>query len=147
VVLAPAEQHPLEQLEGLLANGVAHLLVRSVEAEMQVGPLVLPGETPCVHCADLRRSEQDESWPGFLSQLGRPRPGQTPPCDNTLAGLAAGYAVLYALNFLDGGTPPVIGAVTSLTAPDAALTRSVIDAHPECACGAVLRKSSRTHGA
>jgi len=34
-----------------------------------VGPLVLPGVTSCLGCADLHRSDRDAAWPAVASQL------------------------------------------------------------------------------
>lgn len=138
VVLAPVERYPVEFFAQLVETGVPHLLVRPTEDEALVGPLVLPGRTPCVRCVDLHRSEQDPSWPRYLSQLGSPRPGEVPPRDTGLALLAAAYAVQYALTYLDGGEPPALGAVVCLRPPDAAPIRIEVEAHTACGCDAVL---------
>ena len=55
-----------------------------------VGPLVLPGATPCLTCLDLHRVDRDRGWPVVAAQLGgasRPLGGQrtTAPCDVVLA--------------------------------------------------------------
>ena len=34
-----------------------------------IGPLVLPGATSCLNCADLHRSDRDASWPALAAQL------------------------------------------------------------------------------
>jgi hypothetical protein len=34
-----------------------------------VGPLVIPGVTSCLRCADLHRSDRDAAWPAVASQL------------------------------------------------------------------------------
>jgi hypothetical protein len=34
-----------------------------------VGPLVIPGETSCLSCADLHRSDRDAAWPAIAAQL------------------------------------------------------------------------------
>jgi hypothetical protein len=34
-----------------------------------VGPLVIPGVTSCLACADLHRSDRDAAWPAVASQL------------------------------------------------------------------------------
>ena len=137
VVVAPVERYPVEIFDTLSSAGVPHLLVRPTEDEVLVGPLVLPGRTPCVHCADLQLSERDPSWPQFLAQFGTPRPGELPPADTSLALLAAAYAVQHALTYLDGGEPPVLGAVLSLRPPDALPVRIEIKPHSSCTCGAI----------
>ena len=34
-----------------------------------VGPLVIPGMTSCLRCADLHRSDRDAAWPALAAQL------------------------------------------------------------------------------
>jgi bacteriocin biosynthesis cyclodehydratase domain-containing protein len=46
-----------------------HLPVRVRDGAGLVGPLVLPGVTSCLRCADLHRSDRDESWPAVAAQL------------------------------------------------------------------------------
>ncbi len=48
---------------------VAHLPVRLRDGTGLVGPLVIPGVTSCLGCADLHRSERDAAWPAVASQL------------------------------------------------------------------------------
>jgi len=145
VVLAPVERYPLEIFDGLVSAGAPHLLVRPTEDEVLVGPLVLPGRTPCIHCADLQLSESDPSWPPFLAQFGTPRSGELPAADTSLMLLAAAYAVQYALTHLDGGAPTVLGAVMSLRPPDATPVRIEIGAHGACGCGAVYADPDAVH--
>lgn len=49
--------------------GVAHLPVRVRDGSGLVGPLVLPGRTSCLSCADLHRSDRDPAWPAVAAQL------------------------------------------------------------------------------
>ncbi|MGV0605144.1 cyclodehydratase [Mycolicibacterium sp. XJ1904] len=53
----------------LHAVGVAHLPVRVRDGVGLVGPLVLPGVTSCLACADLHRSDRDAAWPAVAAQL------------------------------------------------------------------------------
>jgi hypothetical protein len=48
---------------------VAHLPVRLRDGAGLVGPLVIPGVTSCLGCADLHRSDRDGAWPAVASQL------------------------------------------------------------------------------
>jgi hypothetical protein len=89
-----------------------------------------------VRCADLRRSESEPGWPRRLAQLGTPRPGQVDPCDTPLALLAVAHTVHSALSLLDGDEPPALGAVLSLDPLSGTATRTRIDAHASCTCGA-----------
>ncbi|VEG52561.1 cyclodehydratase [Mycolicibacterium aurum] len=49
--------------------GVAHLPVRVRDGTGLVGPLVIPGTTSCLRCADLHRSDRDAAWPALAAQL------------------------------------------------------------------------------
>lgn len=48
---------------------VPHLAVRVRDGTGLIGPLVLPGRTSCLRCADLHRSDRDEAWPAVAAQL------------------------------------------------------------------------------
>lgn len=50
-------------------QGVAHLLVRVRDGIGLVGPLVIPGVTSCLCCADLHRRDRDAAWPAICAQL------------------------------------------------------------------------------
>ena len=49
--------------------GVPHLPVRIRDGTGLIGPLVLPGATSCLNCADLHRCDRDASWPVLAAQL------------------------------------------------------------------------------
>jgi bacteriocin biosynthesis cyclodehydratase domain-containing protein len=55
----------------LHAAEVAHLPVRVRDGRGLIGPLVVPGRTSCLRCADLHRSERDAAWPAIAAQLRR----------------------------------------------------------------------------
>ncbi|OBJ51127.1 TOMM precursor leader peptide-binding protein [Mycobacterium sp. 1423905.2] len=48
---------------------VPHLPVRVRDGTGLVGPLVIPGVTSCLGCADLHRSDRDAAWPAIAAQL------------------------------------------------------------------------------
>ena len=53
----------------LHSHGVPHLPVRVRDGTGLVGPLVIPGVTSCLGCADLHRSDRDAAWPAIAAQL------------------------------------------------------------------------------
>lgn len=53
----------------LHSEGVPHLAVRVRDGAGLVGPLVIPGVTSCLSCADLHRSDRDAAWPAIAAQL------------------------------------------------------------------------------
>lgn len=119
--------------------GVAHLPVRVRDGTGLVGPLVIPGKTSCLRCADLHRSDRDAAWPALAAQLSR------------TVGSADRATVLataaLALNEIDRVIRAVRGEGTKQSASPSTLnttlefdvTRGVLDArrwsrHPECSC-------------
>ena len=48
---------------------IPHLPVRVRDGTGLVGPLVIPGVTSCLDCADLYRSDRDAAWPAVSAQL------------------------------------------------------------------------------
>jgi bacteriocin biosynthesis cyclodehydratase domain-containing protein len=58
-------------VRALHAARVAHLPVRLRDGAGLVGPMVIPGVTSCLDCADLHRSDRDAAWPAVAAQLRR----------------------------------------------------------------------------
>ncbi|PZS04554.1 MAG: thiamine biosynthesis protein ThiF [Pseudonocardiales bacterium] len=134
VVLASAAPVAPEFSDGLHRTGVAHLVVGVRETTAIVGPLVIPGRTSCLHCADLHRAERDPAWPLVATQLSATPRRHIPPCDVVLAALAAGLGALQILTYLAGGRPAVVGATMELPAPHTQLRRRVWLPHADCGC-------------
>lgn len=114
----------------LLRADQPHLLVRSLGDAVWVGPLVLPGRTPCVRCTDLVRTDADPGWPAVLAQLGSVRL-RLPAL---LGGWAASVAAAQALAFLGGGRPETTGATLELSAADLRIELRSWPSHAECGC-------------
>ncbi|MGN2636302.1 hypothetical protein ACTD5D_08925 [Nocardia takedensis] len=53
----------------LVVHRIPHLCVRIRDGKGVIGPLVLPGETSCLRCADLTRADLDADWPHLAAQL------------------------------------------------------------------------------
>lgn len=69
VVLADALVADPRLVADMQRAGVAHLPVRVRDGTGLVGPLVIPGVTSCLHCADLHRCDRDAAWPAVAAQL------------------------------------------------------------------------------
>jgi hypothetical protein len=118
---------------GLHSAGTAHL-VATVRGETGVvGPLVVPGRTSCLRCADLHRRDADPSWPALAAQLTAE---DAPPSGSTVTCLlTAVTAAQQVLAYLDGsGAPATLGATVELRLPDLVPVRRRWAAHPECRC-------------
>ena len=69
VVLSDSLVADPRMLRELHAARIPHLPVRVRDGAGLVGPLVLPGVTSCLRCADLHRSDRDAAWPAVAAQL------------------------------------------------------------------------------
>lgn len=69
VVLADNLVANPQLVRDLHTAGVAHLPVRVRDGTGLIGPLVIPGVTSCLNCADLHRSDRDAAWPAVAAQL------------------------------------------------------------------------------
>ena len=53
----------------LTADDVAHLPIELSGDRVVAGPLVVPGETPCIACVHAERRDRDPDWPLVAAQL------------------------------------------------------------------------------
>lgn len=138
VVLAPAGSVIPPEWLGQVRHR-PHLPVIVRETSALIGPLVLPGRTPCLRCVELARGDRDPVWPVLAAQLiGEPHGVE--PCDVALASAAASLVALHVLAWMDRGDqhpPPSVGGVLELSLSDLRLRRRTIVAHPGCGCGAI----------
>jgi len=138
VVLARpwAASDPL--VAGLRRTGVPHLVATVRGQTGIVGPLVVPGATSCLRCADLHRRDADPQWPRLAAQLTAIEP---PPSGSTVTCLlTAATAALQVLAYLDGAAAPaVLDASLELRPPDPVPRLRAWSPHPECDCAAAVR--------
>jgi bacteriocin biosynthesis cyclodehydratase domain-containing protein len=113
----------------------AHLVVMVRETSAVIGPLVLPGISPCLRCVELARADRDPVWPVLAAQLvGDARAVE--PCDVTLATAAAALAAMHALAWIDDplAVSPLIGGIVEIALADLSVRRRTVAAHPDCGC-------------
>lgn len=118
----------------MFADGVPHLPVRVRDGIGIVGPLVVPGRTSCLRCADLHRCDIDPCWPAVATQLaGRSTPTELGTA-HALAALATGQ-ILRALNPADRA-PGLWNATLEIDPYAGEVQRRSWPPHPDCTCGA-----------
>lgn len=127
----------------LMLRRVPHLQVRVRDGVGVVGPLVLPGETSCLRCADLTRAGFDTEWPHLAAQL-LGRTGHASP-----AGIAATTAL--TLGELEAiiacsprRDPRTLDATVELDLDTHEIQRRPWLPHQECGC---RNMAARTPGA
>lgn len=131
VVIATDTQEPDRALsDALVRAGRSHLVVRLESDRAVVGPLVLPGQTPCLRCQDLLRCRHDPAWPRLVAQLSSDRPAPDP----ALLAWAASTAVIQIRCHLADGTPDVTGRTLELSSADHLLCVRDWPVHPQCGC-------------
>lgn len=128
--------YPVEEelRSSLQAAGLAHLVAGVRESAAIVGPLVLPGETSCLQCADLHRGDRDPDWPLLALQLTGEDRRRAPAAEVALALTAVGIAGMQALAFLDGREVATRGATLELAPPAWRIRRRPWPYHPRCDC-------------
>jgi hypothetical protein len=124
---------------GVRQRTAARLDVYLRDGIVVVGPLVLPGRSPCGECLELHRRDRDSAWPALAAQLATGR-DSAEACAVTTALAGAAYAVEEVLRHTDGRPVRTLGATVEVAGPGAARRRSW-PPHPRCHC---IRRSRRT---
>ena len=123
-----------ELVADLVSDGVTHMPVRVRDGTGLVGPLVVPGRTSCLHCADLHCTDADPCWPRVSLQLvGRPeRP------DLGAAQACASLAVAQAMRMFspNASAPPTWNTILEIDAYEGRIRHRSLPPHPLCPCGA-----------
>jgi hypothetical protein len=137
-VVVVVESHAArpERYERMLGSAVAHLPVVVREADVVVGPLVLPGRSPCVGCCDRHAADADRGWPSVVADLAR-RPVADVAHETTLAATAAALAAGQVLALLDGATPATVGRLLEVALPELVPRVREVAPHPGCGCTTV----------
>ncbi|MEU3765235.1 hypothetical protein AB0E55_09270 [Amycolatopsis keratiniphila] len=134
VLLTDAVVPAPELVEELVRDGVNHLPVRVRDGIGIVGPLVVPGRSSCLRCADLHRAGRDDSWPRVASQLA----GRVQQPDLGAVHACAALAAAQALRLLSPGdrTPPAWNATLEIDFFDGTIRHRDWPPHTGCGCGA-----------
>ena len=139
-VVAPTASAPAPEVLAAVRSR-PHLLVTVRETTASVGPLVVPGVTPCLRCVHLARADRDSQWAAMTAQLTGATRG-VEACDVVLATLAAALASTQVLSYVDARAgsgsprPTTAGGILSMDLADGRLRRRSVAAHPSCGCGA-----------
>lgn len=119
--------------------GTAHLPVRVRDGAGLIGPLVIPGVTSCLRCADLHRSDADPAWPAIATQLCRTVGSADRPTILGTAALAL-REIHQVLRALPGGAGAQLEPPSTLdTTLEFDVTAGTVAArrwtwHPKCTC-------------
>lgn len=127
--------------ERLTRAGVRHQVVGTGEVGARVGPLVLPGRTPCLRCEQLGERDWDPDWLaiGRHQALAGKAPEQA---DAVLTWLVAAEAIRQLRSVMAAENPRVrdsrrwssIGGVLGVREGGDAWTRRPLSRHRACGC-------------
>jgi hypothetical protein len=122
-----------EQIAQAMSDGDAHLCISVPDGpSLDIGPLVIPGQSACLRCVKLARSDQFPT----SAAIDLYRSAQTPlEIPVSTSHLIAGYIASELINFFETGTSPLIAHRAHFSY----LTPSVFDRtrysrHPLCGC-------------
>jgi bacteriocin biosynthesis cyclodehydratase domain-containing protein len=134
-VLADDHEPATDVAELLLRAGLPFLVAGMRGDAGTVGPLVLPGATPCLRCVDLTRRQHDPEWAGVRDQLSRPDRSVTPaPAACAVTTAVAALAAAEVLALVEGRTPATTAATASLTLASPVPTLRRWPLQPACGC-------------
>ena len=120
----------------LMSSGTPHLPVVVRDGIGVIGPLVLPGLSSCLRCADLHRCAIDPEWPTLAPQLA----DSTGDADGPTVAATAGVAhrevlgIEQALSRPDGPAPQSLNARLLVNAAHAGTRLVPAPPHPRCGC-------------
>ncbi|MEJ2867612.1 TOMM precursor leader peptide-binding protein [Actinomycetospora sp. OC33-EN08] len=128
VLTGPAAADPAVTAP-LHARHQPHLAATAADPAGVVGPLVVPGRTSCLRCADRHRADADPVRAGLDAQ----REGAPAAVGVALAAVVAGLVVGQVLAFLEGRAA-LLGAADEIDPTRGSLTRRPRPPHPACPC-------------
>lgn len=119
--------------------GREHLPVVIDEDRVRIGPFVRPGQTPCVGCHDLHRTDWDPAWPALLLQLGRSATLLGPPALDPLVLHAAAVEIAAEVfAHADGALPRTAARCLVVGPAHGQRTMWPIGFHPRCTCDLLI---------
>lgn len=120
----------------------AELLVAVTGRRVSVGPLRIPGRTPCQQCDHLHRADRDREWPRIASQIAHSPIGTA---DDALVQIGAAWAAAIARTAVDLGVVTmrstdavpdlaVVNQRLEMSFPTGELWARRAEFHPQCGC-------------
>ncbi|MGC5247364.1 hypothetical protein ACPXB3_10620 [Gordonia sp. DT219] len=137
VILADHLVHEPWMVERLMRTRTPHLQVRLRDGAGLIGPLVLPGLSSCLDCADRHRADRDSAWPVLAAQLV----GATGHASTSIARATAALTHDQVEHLADAlaedgtvGPPHLVNRVLELRPQPSRLESTTWLPHPLCGC-------------
>lgn len=124
---------PADQVQEWMSKGIAHLIVDVPDGgALSIGPIVIPGQSPCARCISLALDDQNPKW-GEISMQKILNPVNEVPV--SVAHCVSGIVALEALRYIDEGQSILIGAKVRLDYREPTLQKAqTFTRHPACGC-------------
>lgn len=137
VVLADTLAPDPRLVRDLQVCAVPHLPVRVRDGAGLVGPLVIPGVSSCLCCADLHRADRDPAWPALAAQLRDVVGTADRATVLATAALALGQVqqIIAGVRSGSGGAPPAtLNATVEVDVAAQSIVARRWSRHPLCGC-------------
>lgn len=138
VVIASYGEAARSVFERVVLLGHEHLPVVIDEDRVRIGPLVRPGQTPCVSCHDLHRTDWDPAWPALLAQLGDSATFGPPMLDPLVLHAAAVEIAAEVFAHADGTAPRTAGQCLVVGPAHGERAMWPIGFHHRCTCDLLI---------
>jgi hypothetical protein len=137
VVLAGYPEPDRHLADACARDNVAHVVLSLHARSAMLGPVVLPGRTACLRCADETRADTDPAWAALVPHLEQ-------PLHRPVVAFAAGSPALVAtlvaataatvLAMLDDLPPAYGGGLVRWAAACGPPSIAPLAPHPRCGC-------------
>ncbi len=124
---------PAHLVQEWISKGIPHLFIDAPDgASISIGPIVIPGQTPCARCISLTLDDQNPTW-REISLQRLINPAKEVPV--SVAHCIAGVVALELLHFIDEGHSLLIGGSARLDYRQPTVLESqTFTRHPACGC-------------
>jgi bacteriocin biosynthesis cyclodehydratase domain-containing protein len=122
-----------------LRRDIPHLPIVFSDTSVTIGPMIEPGNGPCLYCLELHHRDADSAWPALATQLfGKRSAAETPF-------LASDVAVMATRAVHSRSTDTSHSAAISLTvdASTGEVTQHTRVRHPDCSCDGLVETSAK----
>lgn len=124
---------PADHVQEWMSQGIPHLFIDTPDcASISIGPIVIPGRTPCSRCISLSLDDRNPTW-REISLQRRISPAQEVPV--SVAHCVAGVVALELLRFVDEGNSLLIGGSARMDYRQPTVVEpQTFPRHPACGC-------------
>ncbi|MEP9394129.1 TOMM precursor leader peptide-binding protein [Gordonia sp. VNQ95] len=136
VILTDHLVHESWVTDELMRSRTPHLPVRLRDGTGLIGPLVLPGLSSCLECADRHRTDRDAAWPVLAAQLNRVTGHASTAIARATAALAHDQIeqLAAASSAADAAPPHLINRMMHLHGTPPRIESTTWVPHPLCRC-------------